>query len=133
MARDPLCVFYANNTDEADFVVAWLGDRRVKARIKEWWVFDATATTKPVIDAPFGIEICVLHEKDVARAWTMLRDDFVLPTEREQHVKQGASIDAACESCGASSSFPQHLRKSVQTCPNCGEFLDVPAASDPQN
>lgn len=133
MAHDPLCVFCANNTDEADLVVAWLGIRYVKARIKEWWVYDETATTKPAIDAPFGIEICVLLEKDVSRARTMLRDDFVLPTDRKQHVKQGASIDATCESCGGSSAFPQHLRKSVQTCPHCGEFLDVPAASDPQD
>ena len=133
MVRDPLCVFYAYNTDEADFIVAWLGDRGVKARIKEWQRYDESAITNPVIEAPFGIEICVEHAKDAQQAWTMLRDDFVLPTERKQQLNKGASIDAACESCGASSSFPQHLRKSVQTCPTCGEFLDVPAASDPQN
>lgn len=131
MARDPLCVYYANSADEAEFVVAWLGGRGVAARIKEWWRYEETALTYPAVDTPFGIEICVEHTKDVARAWTMLRDDFALPTERDLHVTQGISIDATCESCGVSASFPQHLRKSVQTCPNCGEFLDVPGTPCP--
>jgi hypothetical protein len=35
-------------------------------------------------------------------------------------------VEAACEGCGARSTFPGGQRGSVQRCPECGAYLDVP-------
>ena len=42
-------------------------------------------------------------------------------------------VTFACQECGKSIAFPDEFRGHVETCPDCGEYVDVPRRSAPRD
>jgi uncharacterized paraquat-inducible protein A len=64
--------------------------------------------------------------EDAQRAVALLNDQF----EAVQSAKDGLSIpvQATCEECGRVATFPPQQAGSVQACPHCKAYLDLPGA-----
>ncbi len=39
-------------------------------------------------------------------------------------------VDAICEECGVNTKYPSHTRGTVQTCPQCFAYVDVPGGQN---
>lgn len=125
MPRDMICVYHAADMGQADIIVAWLRERGIEACVKD--AFAAATLPTSLIIAPRGIEVCVMDPDQAERAALMLRGHFAA-TERERGPEQTEqTIEATCEECGESAEFPFAERGTVQTCPHCREYIDVPS------
>jgi len=125
--RDPVAVYNAANNMEAQLVRDALTASGVEAFITE--------DLSPVGTWIGGL-IPDLHKPqvwadraDVERA-TPILDEFERRAAelRDARAKDRAGeepIEAVCEECGGSSSFPSAQRGSVQKCSHCGAYLDV--------
>lgn len=71
-----------------------------------------------------GAKLQVL-ESDAARAAEILSRHRTANSEFTEE-NPGGEIVFACEECGANLRFPASRRGRVETCPQCGEYVDVP-------
>lgn len=49
-----------------------------------------------------------------------------LPARQTRRATDEQDVRFACEECGQALAFPAHRRGGVETCPHCGEYVDVP-------
>lgn len=119
MSRDLICVHRARDVGEGDILVAWLAEQGIAAMVKDRY----TAGTLQVsqIVAPLGIEVCVIDPTQANAARSLLAEHTT-----ERVMKGDAAVDATCEECGRTSRFPGTERGSVQSCPHCRAYVDVP-------
>ena len=126
MPRDMICVYRAADVAEADIVAAWLEEQGITVHVK-----DRHATSQaPLTVAPRGIEVCVVDSAQADRAKELLREHADELALKKMSEADGPDIQTVCEECGKTSRFPFAQRGRVQTCPNCGRYLDVPEASE---
>ena len=131
MYSEAHCVYRAASIGEADLVVNWLGERDIAALVKD--AHAAVTMQVPGIVAPAGIEVCVIEPDDADRARALLRDHFDLLDDRDDASEShGEPVVADCEDCGESATFPYVQRGSVQLCPHCGAYIDVPDPAAPE-
>jgi hypothetical protein len=62
---------------------------------------------------------------DAERAKELLAKYDREKAQRERLGKESPLVDAVCEECGVTSSFPATRWGYVETCPKCGAFMDV--------
>ncbi len=70
-----------------------------------------------------GVKVQV-EKKDIEKALEALKE-----AREELGVAEGAAlgeVSLTCESCGETVAFPGKTRGTVQNCPKCQEYLDVP-------
>jgi hypothetical protein len=78
-----------------------------------------------------GMEVWVHDPATVPRARELLEvHGEKLEAARET---RAGFIETECEECGARIKFPASEAGTVQDCPNCGAYLDVPDPNDPWN
>jgi len=124
MPPDMICVYRAADLGEADIVAAWLAEQGIVVHVK-----DRHATSQaPLTVAPRGIEVCVVDPAQVDRAKELLLVHAGESAVKKPHDAAGPDIEAVCEECGKASRFPFAQRGSVQTCPHCRQYIDVPQA-----
>ena len=126
MSRDLTCVYRAADLGEADIVAAWLADQGVTVHVKNR--NSAINVYVSSVAAPRGIEVCVADPAQVHRAKELLRKHAGESAVKKLHDAAGPEIEAVCEECGKASRFPFAQRGSVQTCPHCRQYVDVPQA-----
>ena len=121
MANGPICVHKATTVEQADIIVAWLAEQGVTATIPDrdsfgTFAFGATDTE--------DVQICVADEATAERARALLAEHQKgHPAPADAH---GAMVEVACEECKEMCSYPAEQRGSVQECPHCGAYVDVP-------
>jgi hypothetical protein len=120
-------VYRAQTLGEADIIVAWLDGQGISAMVKDRAV--AGTINVPILFTSRGIEVCVPDPDQAARAAAALKDHYRKQAEAED---SGRTVEAVCEECGKTSSFPLSQRGLVQICPHCEAHLDVPEASEEQ-
>jgi len=121
-----ICVYRALDVAEADIVAAWLGDQGVTVHVKNR--YSAINVFVPSVAAPKGIEVCVVDPSQAEQAKALVRQHLEERKERTDEPPSGRTIEALCEGCEKSSRFPFEQRGTVQTCPHCRQYLDVPEA-----
>lgn len=126
MPSDMICVYRAADLGEADIVAAWLDDQGITVYVKNRHAVGTMQT--PLIVAPKGIEVCVIDPAQVDRAEALVREHLEQRKQKTDEPAMGRTIEAVCEECGKSARFPFEQRGSVQNCPHCRQFLDVPEA-----
>ncbi|HUU82844.1 MAG TPA: DUF2007 domain-containing protein [Phycisphaerae bacterium] len=126
MSRDLPCVYRAADIEEAKVVVAWLSEQGIAALVKDEHAAAMMQTS--LIVAPEGIEVCVTNAEDAARATALLRDHFARKDRRGS--PDAGPVAATCEECGRTSEFPAAQGGSVQNCPHCKAYIDVPEATE---
>ena len=121
--RDPIAAYNAANNVEAHLVCNALIESGIEAQVIEdvsavgVWMFGLL----PEIHKP---QVWIERE-DIERAKTVLDDYEQRASDRREPAATGETIEAACEECGARSTFPSTQRGSVQKCPQCQAFVDV--------
>lgn len=125
MSRDMITVYRAASVDEANVVAVWLNGQGITAFVKDQTV--AGTFDIPTLYTPQGVEVYVPDPEQAARAVAALQDHY---TEQAEAEESGTPVEATCEECGETSSFPYAQRGLVQLCPHCGAHIDVP---DPGN
>jgi len=126
MQRDLICVYRAADLGEADIVAAWLDDQGITVHVKNRHAAGTMQT--PLIVAPKGIEVCVIDPEQVERAEALVREHLEHRKQKANEPAMGRTIEAVCEECGKASRFSFEQRSTVQTCPHCRQYLDVPEA-----
>jgi len=124
MPRDLTCVYRALDVAEADIVAAWLDDQGITVHVKH----RHAGSQVPLTVAPRGIEVCVIDPAQVESAEALVREHLQHRKEKTDENAAGRSIEAVCEECGKASRFPFEQRGTVQTCPHCRRYLDLPEA-----
>ena len=121
--NDQNCVHRAASVEEADIVVAWLGEEGINAFVKNRHAIGTLYT--PIAIAPKGVEVCVFDEQQAARAIILLANHVEKMRRRSLTAPTGKVSRAVCEECGRPTDFPSELLGSVQTCPHCRANMDV--------
>ena len=126
MSRDMICVYHAADVEQAEVLVTWFAERGIAALVKDNYA--ATMLPTPLIVAPQGIEVCVMDSEQAERARALLREQFAATDAQHNAAPANETTEATCEECGKSARFPASQRGTVQTCPHCGRYVDVPPA-----
>ncbi|QDU97602.1 hydrogenase maturation nickel metallochaperone HypA [Lignipirellula cremea] len=72
-----------------------------------------------------------VQPSDAEAAKDLLAKHFDAWVEKRKKYKEEAGpAQAECDDCGKTSEFPASDRGTVQDCPHCGSFLDVPGDDD---
>ena len=123
MSRDLPVIYRAFDMAEADMLVNWLAERGIDAVVKDR--FAAGTMEVRQIVAPAGIEVCVL---DISYAQTAreLLDDHFAERDASQSAKSSDPVDATCEDCGKTATYPGAQRGRVERCLHCYGYIDVP-------
>lgn len=125
MIESPVCIRRTGSVEEAELIVAWLDESGIDATIigqdnpgvLAFGVTDSQGVAVFVPDAVTAERAAAaLAEHDKERGRTTAID--------------AADIDVVCEDCGRMCSFDAEHVGSVQACPECGSFLDVPGGAD---
>ena len=126
--KDPVAVYNAANNLEAQLLRNLLAESGVEAFVTEdisqvgTWVGGLI----PELHKP---QVWV-DRAEMERAKPLLeeyeRRSALLRQADSEAAARGEQIDAVCEDCGGRVSFPVEQRGSVQQCPLCGEYVDVP-------
>ncbi|MCK4660335.1 MAG: DUF2007 domain-containing protein [Phycisphaerae bacterium] len=124
MSRDMRTVYRAFDLWQADVIVAWLEEHGISALVKDRLTAGILPTS--LIVAPQGIEVCVMDPDEAERAIALLRDHYKPEGRAGQSEDDSRTIEAVCEECGKTASFPYAQRGAVQHCPHCGAHMDVP-------
>lgn len=126
--RDRRCVFVADTPGEAEVVVIWLKNQGIDAQAMSLSTLgDLEGLTLYFgKGASFrGIEVWVKDPDQALEALRLLAEHsarFTTPEVLEDVV-------AICDECGEESVFPGKQRGTVQNCPHCEAYLDVPSSA----
>ena len=91
----------------------WIGGLAPQLHKPEVWVQKADAErVHPILEA---------YKQRLAKR----QDAGVTGKSVDGELITAGSIEATCEECGQRSTFPISQNETVQTCPHCGEFMDV--------
>ncbi len=128
MPSDPTCVHRAADLGEADIVAAWLAEQGITPLVKD---YAAVSLYGLVVSSPRGVEVCVVDEEQRKRATDLLREHVAEIAARKSAEATGPPIPILCKACGRTTSFPHGQRGSVQSCPYCRAYMDVPDLARP--
>ncbi len=124
MPRDQICVCTAPTLEEAYVVVAWLASQGVDAYVNDRHLFGTYAWIMSAF-APRGVEVVVFDQSLAVRAVDLLQEhQAALSADRAD--APPTPVEATCENCDATATFPAPSRGRVENCPKCGAYMDVP-------
>ncbi len=126
MTRDLTCVYTAATIEQADVIVAWLAQHGIEAYVKDRHLIGMVPWVTPAV-APRGVEVIVADPGAAERATRLLAAREATSSSAPEPLDRSL-IDALCEECGLTSSFPYSSRGKVEECPHCGAYVDVPEA-----
>lgn len=121
MADEPICIRHANTIEEAEIIVAWLGEQGIEATVTDP---SSTGVMAFGVTDPEGIKIYVADAETAERAKVALAEHDRQQALDEDDAK--AMIDVTCEECKQVNSFPSENAGTTQECSECGSYLDVP-------
>lgn len=128
--RDPKCVHVENDSATASFVASWLTSQGIPARVMNEEVLGGFEGLTGVSEnmGYRGPEVWVDDIADADRARTLFAEKAAeLRAERAATL---GPVEAVCDECGTKSTFPADARGTVQECPQCASYIDIPGADD---
>jgi hypothetical protein len=130
--RDPRTVFVAENVKLADAVVQLLAANSIPAEIAPVAPVETSALTG-MSDAPEEFPILVNDPTKAEEARTLLANAEKIPEVRavlEKRASRTGTVEATCEDCGKTSTWPATAMGTTEVCPHCGSYMDVPDPED---
>lgn len=122
MTSEPICVRRTATVEEADMIVAWLVERGVQSMVMDR---DNPGVMAFGVTDEEGIAVCVADSETADRAEALLDEHDKEAAARTADPSAGP-IEAVCEDCGKTSTFPATTSGTVQECNHCGCHVDVP-------
>jgi len=129
ISRDQRCVFVADYHHEAALVIGLLAEEGIEATVVNDATLGGIEGVVGIVPRA-GIKGLEVWVNDLAQA-TRARE-VVAQRAEEVKAKRAAraartgSVDVQCPACRKISPFPASEQGTVQECPQCGEYLDVP-------
>lgn len=130
MTEEPLLIRRATSEEEAQLIVAWLDEHGVEATIPGR---QSTGVLAFGITDDEGVGIYVANEQSARQAQGLLAEHDRQQAAVAARASGVTEIKTRCEECNHVVSFAVELAGSVQTCPNCGAYVDVPDGSEQSN
>ena len=126
MSSKPICIRKASTIEEAEVIVAWLEDQGIQAQIPDR---DNPGVFAFGVTDVEGVEIFVADEEMAERARTLLIEHGKQHDQAADQDTAGTAIEVTCGECSHVASFHPDKAGSVQQCPGCNAYLDVPGES----
>lgn len=129
--RDPKCVFVGDKMGLAEVVATWLREHDIPAQVMNPRTLGGLQGLTPWSStgvSAAGIEVWVLDPADAERARQLVAEHEQARAAQAELAASSGPAEAVCEECGKTSTHPAAQRGTVQECPHCGEYLDVPDA-----
>lgn len=114
-------VYRASSVEQADIVVAWLEEKGIASFVKNRHMAGGYAT---LAVAPRGVEVCVVDPAEAERAKSLLADHEKSLRDRRRESGEKV-VPVQCGECGRLTNFPGELSGTVQSCPSCGQNVEV--------
>jgi ribosomal protein S27E len=126
----PQMVYSSGDLAEVNALAIWLAGQGIDARVLgEDSAMGIEAALAFAPDLGFrGVQIWVQNPDDVARAVELIaakRAELARRAEGRDEI-----ILVTCEECGEETRFTGESAGSVQNCPHCQAFVDVPGGDD---
>jgi len=124
--RDPKCVHVDDNLARANLIVGYLGSHGIPAEVMDEMTlggFEGLVSFLPAKLSLRGVEVWVKNPADADRARQLLAEQ---QAEIAAKANRTGTVQAVCEECGTTATFPASAQGTIQDCPNCGAMLDVP-------
>lgn len=125
--RDPVSAYNAASNLEAHLVCGMLQDAGIEANVIEdnslaggWMGGMSPEIHKPQV---------WIERADIERAGPVLAAYEQKTIDSVNPAADVGTIDADCDECGETTTFPATDKGSVQSCRHCGEYLDVGEAA----
>lgn len=132
--RDPKCVFVADSPGMAEVVVLFLGRNNITAQVMDPETLGGFLGLTPLSSTGIsanGIEVWVREQATAEQARELIAQrEEVLKEKAARAATRLGTVKAECDECGKSTEFPAADAGSVQDCPHCGEYMDVPDLED---
>jgi hypothetical protein len=125
--RDPKCVFVASDVGQATVLANWLQHEGIRAQVMDTMTHGGLdgLTAWTGVSAR-GIEVWAIMPAEVDRARLLIAQRYEALTELLAKKTAAGPAEAHCDKCGKNSEFSGDKRGSVQNCPHCGSYVDVP-------
>jgi hypothetical protein len=128
--RDQKCVYVADNIALAHTVVGWLGEQGIAAEVMNEMTlggFEGLTAWLPGKLSLRGVEVWVTDPAEADRGRELVSACMhLLEAVGESRANRVGSAEAVCEECGAAAIFSASEQGTVQKCPHCGAYIDVP-------
>lgn len=135
--RDPKCVFVADTLAESHSVVAFLGANGIDAQVMNELTlggFEGLTAWLPGKASLRGLEVWVTDPATADSARKLIAEnEATLQRAEASRALRTEPISATCEECGRTAVFPPADQGTVQDCPHCRAFIDVPDADEENN
>lgn len=128
MSKDPRCVYVADTQASALGTSHWLERFGIENVLVDKTTLGISHGVSFSSDDPAadGWQVWVKDPGQVELARELMRER---EESRQQRIAQG-DIEACCESCGTTTRFGGAARGTIQNCPRCGGYVDVPGGED---
>lgn len=130
--RDPRTVFVADSPRLADAVIRVLAANDIPAELAPIAPVETSALTGES-SAPQEYPILVADPAKIDDARSLLARAEQYPEVRavlERRAGRSGTVEATCEDCGKSSTWPATAMGTTEVCPHCGNYMDVPDPDD---
>lgn len=108
----------------AEAIVAWLSAQDIPAEVRDGDHTDSTGLAA-ITETLSTKEVWLKDESHHDRAMRIIEEQARQLQKHREEVPE-YEIALTCEKCGKQMVFSSKLRGTVQECPECGEFVDVP-------
>jgi len=132
--HDPSCVFVTGDRTAAQLIVQWLQEQEINAEVQTHLPESDGVGLTPMSDADMRgrqeIHITELDRAEEIRELILQNQEELI--ERAQAIETAPQQDVlvTCETCGNTAVFAAEYQGTVQDCPHCGAYLDVPGGAD---
>jgi hypothetical protein len=127
--RDPRCVYVTDELSAADVVCSFLNSQGIPAQVMNQatlgGLLGLTYFARTGVSS-LGMEVWAMDPAQVEAARKLLEAHSNLVESKQMQLEELGPVDATCEECGHTSSFPGKQRGTIQECPKCREYIDVP-------
>ena len=127
--RDPKCVHVADSLSEAESVAHFLNSHGLPAQVMNpatlGGLLGLTVLSRTGVSST-GLEVWVNDPVHAEPALQKLQEFAAEQTKKGADNETKGPVEAECEECGKTITFPGAQRDSTQDCPHCGAYLDVP-------
>lgn len=131
---DANCVYVTSDLAEAEALVAWLREREIAADLETHLKESDGVVLTPFSSSDMAsrLEIHVQDTERAAEVRQLIAQNKTEWYQTAEEVKSAPPQDMAvkCDACGQTSLYPGQLQGSVQVCPHCGAYLDIPGGED---
>ncbi len=127
--HDPRTVFVAENAQVAEAVIQLLAANGITAEIEQPPPPETSALTGFSDPPPEEFPVFVTTPGKVDEAKELLTtavNASLIRAVREKRANRTGTVTATCEDCGKSSEWPATAMGTTESCPHCGNYMDIP-------